>query len=490
MVSIWLQRRRPKTLQVERIKYVPDETHLKVMRWRRPFLVGSVVAIVGAAALIPTVGLNYGIDFQGGSLVEIGTPGPADIGEIRKTANGLGYGEVQVQSFGAENDVLLRVPPQGSGDEQNAIAQTVGAALQKAFPGTEVRRIEVVGPRVSAELLRSGIIAVALSVAAILVYIWLRFEWQFGIAAVASLVHDVALTIGMFSILQIEFNLSIIAALLTIVGYSLNDTVVVFDRVRENLRKYKQMELMDLIDLSINETLARTMMTSATTLIALLGLYFLGPQVICGLHLRDDLGRDRRHLLDELHRDAAADLHGRQARLVEPGREQGRRQVRRRPGLRPTLSRAPASASAPAERVEAAPEAPLSRPHRRRERTDAHERDPARRPAPGGRLRPRRLPRRRRVARRVADPAAAGVAAAAGPLSVETLAAVLAGRRRASTSCWSAWGRRSRRCPRALRAALEEAGIGVEAMSTPSACRTYNVLLTEARRVAAALVAL
>jgi SecD/SecF fusion protein len=282
MVSEWLRRTKPKTLRVERIKYLPDETHLKVMRWRRPFLIGSVVAIVGCAALVPTVGLNYGIDFQGGSLIEIRTAQPADIGEIRQIANGLGYGDVQVQGFGAENDVLLRVPAQGTGDEQNTTAEAVGAALEQAIPGTEVRRIEVVGPSVSGELLQTGVLAVVLSVAAILVYIWLRFEWQFGVAAVASLVHDVALTIGIFSILQIEFNLSIIAALLTIIGYSLNDTVVVFDRVRENLRKYKAMDLADLIDLSINETLARTIMTSATTLIALLGLYFLGPEVIAG----------------------------------------------------------------------------------------------------------------------------------------------------------------------------------------------------------------
>ncbi len=284
MASEYLRRVRPKTLQVERIKYIPDQTHLKVMKWRRPFLIGSVVAIVGAFALVPTVGLNYGIDFQGGSLVELRTPGPADIGQIRTIANGLGHGDVQVQGFGAENDVLLRVPApaNASGDDQNAAAEAVAAGLEQAIPGTEVRRIEVVGPSVSAELLQSGVLAVVLSVAAILVYIWLRFEWQFGIAAVASLVHDVALTIGIFSILQIEFNLSIIAALLTIIGYSLNDTVVVFDRVRENLRKFKAMELADLIDLSINETMARTIMTSATTLIALLGLYFLGPEVIAG----------------------------------------------------------------------------------------------------------------------------------------------------------------------------------------------------------------
>ncbi len=164
MVSEYLKRVRPKTLQVERIKYIPDETHLKVMKWRRPFLIGSVVAIVGAFALVPTVGLNYGIDFQGGSLVELRTPGPADIGQIRTIANGLGHGDVQVQGFGAENDVLLRVPapPNATGDEQNAAAEAVAAGLEQAIPGTEVRRIEVVGPSVSAELLQSGILAVVL----------------------------------------------------------------------------------------------------------------------------------------------------------------------------------------------------------------------------------------------------------------------------------------------------------------------------------------
>jgi SecD/SecF fusion protein len=284
MASIWLQRARPKTLKVERIKYIPDETSFRIMRWRRPFLIASVIGIVGAAALVPTVGLNYGIDFQGGSAVEIRTPGTADLPLIRETANGLGYGDVSVQTFGASDDVLLRVPapPEATGDEQNAAAEAVGAALEQAIPGAEVRRIEVVGPSVSAELLQSGVLAILLSIGAILVYIWLRFEWQFGIAAIVGLVHDVALTIGIFSLLGIEFNLSIIAALLTIVGYSLNDSVVVFDRIRENLRKFKQMDLKDLIDLSINQTLARTIMTGLTTLLALVSLYFLGPEVISG----------------------------------------------------------------------------------------------------------------------------------------------------------------------------------------------------------------
>ncbi|HET7410692.1 MAG TPA: protein translocase subunit SecF, partial [Paracoccaceae bacterium] len=282
MASEWLRRRRPKTLTVERIKYLPDVTSFRIMRWRKPFLIGSVAATIGAFALVPTVGLNYGIDFQGGSTVEIRTPEPADIGAIRDVANALEIGDVQVQGFGNPTDVLLRVPAIGSGEEQNASAIAVGSAMQEAFPGTEIRRIEVVGPSVSAELLQSGVYAVLLAFAAIMVYVWLRFEWQFGVAALVGLLHDVALTVGIFAIFQIEFNLSIVAALLTIVGYSLNDTVVVFDRIRENLRKFKQMDLKDLIDLSINQTLARTLMTGVTTMLALLGLLFLGPEVIWG----------------------------------------------------------------------------------------------------------------------------------------------------------------------------------------------------------------
>jgi preprotein translocase SecF subunit len=188
-----------------------------------------------------------------------------------------------VQSFGTERDVLVRVEERGqTGDEGMTVAQEVGDRLVEAIPGTEVRRVEVVGPKVSGELLQAGALAVLLAVGAVLIYIWLRFEWQFGLGAVAALVHDVVLTIGIFALTGIEFNLAIIAAILTIVGYSLNDTVVVFDRVRENLRKYKKMELQELIDLSLNETLPRTIMTSVTTLIALIAMFGLGPQVIQG----------------------------------------------------------------------------------------------------------------------------------------------------------------------------------------------------------------
>ena len=178
--------------------------------------------------------------------------------------------------------MLIRIEAQPGEDANKLVAPAVEAALAQAIEGTEVRRVEFVGPNVSGELLQAGIIAVLLAVFAVLVYIWLRFEWQFGLAAVIALGHDVALTIGVFELTGIEFNLAIIAALLTIVGYSLNDTVVVFDRVRENLRKYKQMPLVDLMNLSLNETLSRTLMTSITTLIALVAMFVLGPEVIKG----------------------------------------------------------------------------------------------------------------------------------------------------------------------------------------------------------------
>jgi len=227
------------------------------------------------------VGLNYGIDFKGGTLIEIKTTdGPADIGELRDKLNGLGLGDVQIQTFGAPDDVLIRVQEQPGGESaQQAVVDKVKGALGD---NVEYRRVEVVGPTVSQELIESGTLAVVLAIFGVLVYIWLRFEWQFSAGAVIALVHDVVLTIGMFSAVQIEFGLPIIAAILTIVGYSLNDTVVVYDRVRENLRKYKKMPLSDLLNQSINETLSRTIVTSVTTLIALLSLYILGGEVIRG----------------------------------------------------------------------------------------------------------------------------------------------------------------------------------------------------------------
>ncbi|MEM1343944.1 MAG: protein translocase subunit SecD [Pseudomonadota bacterium] len=278
----WFDRTRPKEVRVEAIKLVPEGTKISFMEVRRGPVMGSIAACVVAVGLGAGLGLNFGIDFRGGTMVEIRTEQAADLGEIRSLVTSMDLGDVAVQSFGSERDVLVRVEEQAEDADRMAVAAAIGDRLTEAIPGTEIRRVEVVGPKVSGELLQAGALAVLLAVMAVLIYIWLRFEWQFGVGAVAALVHDVTLTVGIFALTGIEFNLAIIAAILTIVGYSLNDTVVVFDRVRENLRKYKQMDLAALIDLSLNETLSRTIMTSVTTLIALGAMFFLGPAVIQG----------------------------------------------------------------------------------------------------------------------------------------------------------------------------------------------------------------
>ena len=263
------------------IKLVPPGTNVPFMAYHRIAMMASAVLMLLSVVLFFGVGLNYGIDFKGGTLIEIKTTdGPADIGELRDKLSGFGLGDVQIQTFGAPDDVLIRVQEQPGGESaQQAVIDKVKGALGE---DVQYRRVEVVGPTVSQELIESGTLAVVLAIFGVLVYIWLRFEWQFSVGAVIALVHDVVLTIGVFSAVQIEFGLPIIAAILTIVGYSLNDTVVVYDRVRENLRKYKKMPLAELLNLSVNETLARTIVTSVTTLIALLSLYILGGEVIRG----------------------------------------------------------------------------------------------------------------------------------------------------------------------------------------------------------------
>ena len=212
--------------------------------------------------------------------MEIRTEGPADIAKLRSMLNDLGLGEVQLQEFGQPTDVLIRIERQRGGEK----GQQVAIDRAKSALGADVnyRRTEFVGPKVGGELIEAGLTAVLLALAAMLIYIWFRFEWQFGVGAVAALLHDVILTIGIFSLLGLEFNLSTVAAILTIAGYSINDTVVVYDRVRENLRKFKQMSLYELLNLSINGTLSRTLLTSVTTLIALGALYFFGGEVIKG----------------------------------------------------------------------------------------------------------------------------------------------------------------------------------------------------------------
>ncbi|MGD1924189.1 MAG: protein translocase subunit SecD [Paracoccaceae bacterium] len=282
MVSSWLQSVRPKTLNIGLFRLVAQGTKINFMGGRRIAAMASAVLVASSVGGAAVLGLNFGIDFKGGTLVEVQTQETADLGEIRAMVSDLNFGEVAVQNFGSERDVLIRVEAQAEDSGNKLVAQTVEETIESQIAGAEVRRVEFVGPKVSGELLQAGIIAVILAVLAVLIYIWLRFEWQFGLAAVIALVHDVALTIGVFEVTGIEFNLAIIAAILTIVGYSLNDTVVVFDRVRENLRKYKQMPLVELMNLSLNETLSRTLMTSITTLIALVAMYVLGPEVIKG----------------------------------------------------------------------------------------------------------------------------------------------------------------------------------------------------------------
>lgn len=262
-----------------RLIKLPSETNFSFMKfWKLGFIVSTTLSVL-SLILFLAVGMNYGIDFQGGTLVEIQTKdGPADLGEIRAEISDLNLGDVQIQQFGAPDDVLIRVVRQPGGEEAQ---QRAVQLIRDVFGDTvDFRRVEVVGPRVSAELAQAGVIAVIAALLAIMVYIWLRFEWHFAVGAVITTVHDVLLTIGIFAVVQLEFNLTSIAAVLTIVGYSLNDTVVVYDRVRENLRRYKKMPMAELLDLSVNQTLSRTVMTSLTTLIALVALFIFGGEVI------------------------------------------------------------------------------------------------------------------------------------------------------------------------------------------------------------------
>ncbi|MFK8034124.1 MAG: protein translocase subunit SecF [Hyphomicrobiales bacterium] len=261
------------------LKIVPDDTKIAFMRHRKWSFPLSVVLIIASIGLFFVNGLNLGIDFRGGTLIEIKTTdGPAQISEIRDILSGLDLGDVQVQEFGAPDDVLIRIQQQDGGEKaQQIVIERVRGVLNT---DVEFRRVEVVGPTVSGELTQTGILAVIASLGAVLIYIWLRFEWQFAVGAVIATLHDVILTIGMLSLLQLEFSLASIAAVLTIVGYSLNDTVVVYDRVREKLRKYKRLPISDLLDLAINKTLSRTALTSITTLLALGALYIFGGEVI------------------------------------------------------------------------------------------------------------------------------------------------------------------------------------------------------------------
>ena len=265
-------------------RFIPDDAHIPFMRWRLAALGVSAVLVTLSLLLVALVGLNFGIDFRGGSLLEVRMPQPADLAAMRRLLGGLDLGQVQLQNFGDEREVLIRIERQeGAEEAQQQAIERVKQALVEAFgEGIEFRRAEYVGPKVSRELFWDGVLAVGLALALVLVYIWFRFEWQFGAGAIVALFHDVITTLGVFVVTGYEFNLATVAAILTIVGYSLNDTVVIYDRIRENLRRYKTTPLGELIDRSLNETLARTLMTSLTTLIALVVLFVVGPKVIEG----------------------------------------------------------------------------------------------------------------------------------------------------------------------------------------------------------------
>ncbi|MEL7028060.1 MAG: protein translocase subunit SecF [Pseudomonadota bacterium] len=274
-----------------RLKLVPENTHLDFIQWRRIAFIGSLIALIGSAVVFFSMGLNFGIDFRGGVTVEIEASEPVDLGRVRGAVSGLGLGDVKVQEFGSPREIVVFVELQEAdstedGAEENvqqAAAETVKTTLRELLgDDISIKREEIVGPKVSGELVQRGALAISLAIAFMLLYIWLRFEWQFSIGAIAALVHDVLLTFGVFALTQLEFNLSIVAAILTIVGYSMNDTVVVYDRVRENLRKYKKKPLIDVLNESINQTLSRTVMTSVTTLLALGSLYVLGGEVLRG----------------------------------------------------------------------------------------------------------------------------------------------------------------------------------------------------------------
>ena len=259
----------------------------KNIQFLKVHLIGFIFSIILVLASIFSFfysGLNFGIDFKGGTLIEIETDENVGIANIRSTLQNLSLGDIQIQEFGSKNDILIRVEQQVGGDkaQQNVLEIVKNALNENLNSEINYRRTEVVGPKVSGELIQAGSMAIIAAVFAMLLYIWFRFEWQFSLGAVVALIHDVILTIGIFCLTQLEFNLPIIAAILTIVGYSMNDTVVVYDRIRENLRKHRSFSIENLLNLSINDTLSRTVMTSVTTLLALLSLYIFGGSVIKG----------------------------------------------------------------------------------------------------------------------------------------------------------------------------------------------------------------
>ena len=264
------------------LRLISDNTSVKFIRLKLvSFSISAILSIASILAVI-FIGLNLGIDFKGGILLEVRTSSNISIAKIRNEISNLNIGEISIQEFGQDSDYLIRVERQeGSDNAQQIAVEAIKASLNKAFSkDIEYRRLEYVGPTVSKDLVKDGVMAIIFAIIAMLAYIWFRFELPFALGAIVALVHDITLTMGLFAILGLEFNLATVAAILLIIGYSMNDTVVVYDRIRENLRKFKKMNLNDLLDKSINETLSRTINTTVTTILALGALYLFGGQII------------------------------------------------------------------------------------------------------------------------------------------------------------------------------------------------------------------
>ncbi len=273
------------------LKLVPDNTNIDFMRWRNVALVLSILVTVASLVLVGVRGLNLGIDFVGGQVVRVTFDRPVDIEDLRGRIDSLKVGEASIQEFGDGRTYQIRLPkPDGPEAAANQVVTQVRHFIQRDYPGAKVAAGESVSGKVSEELARDGALAIILAMLGIAIYIWFRFEWQFGVGALVTLFHDVSMTLGFFSLTQLQVDLNVVAAILTIVGYSLNDTVVIYDRIRENLRKYRKMATVPLLNLSLNETLSRTMVTSLSILLALAVLLILGPQVIFTLTIAILLG--------------------------------------------------------------------------------------------------------------------------------------------------------------------------------------------------------
>lgn len=273
------------------LKLVPDNTNIDFMRWRNVALVLSIIATIASLVVVGVRGLNLGVDFVGGQMVRVTFAQPIDVEELRGRVEQLQLGDASIQESGGPRTYQIRLPkPEGGESAANAAASRVRALVGQQYPGARIDAVETVSGRVSQELAKDGALSILFAMIGIAIFIWLRFEWQFGVGALLTLFHDVAMTLGFFALTQLQVDLNVVAAILTIVGYSLNDTVVIYDRIRENLRKFRKMAIVPLLNLSLNETLSRTIVTSLSILLALGALLILGPDVIFGLTIAIFLG--------------------------------------------------------------------------------------------------------------------------------------------------------------------------------------------------------